>query len=154
MRFLGTIEAKIDDKGRAFLPASMRKMMKDAVKERMVMRRDLFQPCLVLYPEDVWNRQMDSLRQRLNRWNKAHQQLFRSFVAEAEPIVLDGTGRLLIPRRCKEQIGIGQDIRFIGMGDTIEIWAAEKADEVMGDADGLGSVLEELMEGMPDEPSE
>lgn len=55
MRFLGTIEAKTDAKGRAFLPAAFRKMLQSAGEERMMLRKDVFQPCLVLYPESVWN---------------------------------------------------------------------------------------------------
>ena len=70
MRFLGNIEAKTDSKGRAFLPAAFRKVLQAGGEERLVMRKDVFQPCLVLYPESVWNEQMDMLRQRLNRWNR------------------------------------------------------------------------------------
>ena len=78
MRFLGNIEAKIDAKGRAFLPASFRKVLQAEKEERLVLRKDVFQPCLVLYPETVWNEQMDAMRQRLNRWNKQHQQVNRA----------------------------------------------------------------------------
>ena len=80
MRFLGNIEAKTDPKGRAFLPATFRKILQAGGEERLVLRKDVFQPCLVLYPESVWNTQMDAMRNRLNRWNKQHQQVFRQFV--------------------------------------------------------------------------
>ena len=69
MRFLGNIEAKIDVKGRVFFPALFRKELQKAGEERMVMRKDVFQSCLVLYPESVWNEQLDHLRARLSRWN-------------------------------------------------------------------------------------
>lgn len=85
MRFLGNIEAKIDAKGRAFLPATFRKILQAAGEEGLVLRKDVFQSCLVLYPESVWNEQMDAMRQRLNRWNKQQQQVFRQFVSEVEP---------------------------------------------------------------------
>lgn len=149
MRFLGNIEAKTDAKGRAFLPAVMRKVLQSAGEERLVMRRDIFQPCLVLYPESVWNEQMDTLRRRLSRWNREHQDLYRRFVAEAETIVLDGSGRFLIPRRCQQQAAIRQDIRFVGMGDTIEIWASGAAEEALEQTPALGAALERLM-GQPD----
>ncbi len=145
MRFLGNIEAKTDSKGRAFLPAVMRKVLQSAGEERLVMRRDVFQPCLVLYPESVWNEQMDTLRRRLSRWNREHQDLYRRFVAEAEIITLDANGRFLIPRRCQQQAAIGQDIRFVGMGDTIEMWAAGAADEALEQTPMLGAALERLM---------
>lgn len=108
MRFLGNIEAKLDAKGRVFLPAAFRKVLQGAGEQGMVMRKDVFQACLVLYPESVWGEQMDSLRRRLSRWDRDEQQLFRQFVSEVEPVALDASGRFLIPRRCLRQAGIGQ----------------------------------------------
>ena len=75
MRFLGNIEAKTDAKGRAFLPAVFRKVLQTAGEESLIMRKDVFQPCLVLYPESVWNEQMDLLRKSLNRWGKDNQEI-------------------------------------------------------------------------------
>jgi MraZ protein len=145
MRFLGNIEAKIDAKGRAFLPASFRKVLQAEKEERLVLRKDVFQPCLVLYPETVWNEQMDAMRQRLNRWNKQHQQVFRQFVSEVELIALDGNGRFLIPKRYQRLASIEQDIKFVGLGDTIEIWGVQKAEEQQMAPEEFGNALEQLM---------
>lgn len=155
MRFLGNIEAKMDAKGRAFLPAVFRKMLQaggngpeDADSSlRLVLRKDVFQPCLVLYPENVWNEQMDHLRQRLNRWNKQHQQVFRQFVSEVEVVTLDGNGRFLVPKRYLRMADIEQDVKFVGMGDTIEIWSNTRADESQMAPEDFGKALEELMDG-------
>jgi MraZ protein len=145
MRFLGNIEAKMDAKGRAFLPAVFRKMLQAGGEERLVLRKDVFQPCLVLYPESVWNEQMDALRQRLNRWNKQHQQVFRQFVSEVEVLTLDGNGRFLVPKRYLRMADIEQDVKFVGMGDTIEIWSSVKAEQEQMNPEDFGKALEELM---------
>ena len=145
MRFLGNIEAKIDAKGRAFLPAVFRKVLQTGGEERLVLRKDVFQPCLVLYPESVWNDQMDSLRLRLNRWNRQHQQVFRQFVSDVEVLSLDGNGRFLIPKRYQRMASIDLDIKFVGMGDTIEIWSNRKADEQQMKPEDFEAALEELM---------
>ena len=108
MRFLGNIEAKTDAKGRAFLPAVFRKVLQAGGEERLVLRKDVFQACLVLYPESVWNEQMDLMRQRLNRWSKQQQQVYRQFVSEVELISLDGNGRFLIPKRYQRMAAIEQ----------------------------------------------
>jgi MraZ protein len=147
MRFLGNIEAKIDTKGRAFLPATFRKVLQAAGEERLVLRKDVFQPCLVLYPESVWNGQMDLMRSKLNRWNKQQQEVFRKFVSEVEVLTLDGNGRFLIPKRYQRMADIEQDIKFTGMGDTIEIWNVQKAEEQQMTAEEFGQALEELMGG-------
>lgn len=144
MRFLGTIEAKTDQKGRSFLPASFRKQLQTSGEENMILRKDVFQPCLVLYPESVWNAQMDELRGRLSRWDKRQQAIFRMFVSDVEPVSLDGNGRFLIPKRYLKLAAIGQTVRFIGMGDTIEIWGDAKDDCDMS-AEEFGQALEEIM---------
>ena len=145
MRFLGNIEAKADAKGRAFLPATFRKVLQTGGEERLVLRKDVFQTCRVLYPESVWNEQMDSMRQRLNRWNKTQQQVFRQFVSDVELVSLDGNGRFLIPKRFQRMANIEQEIRFIGMGDTIEIWSNSEAEQQKMSAEDFGNALEELM---------
>lgn len=145
MRFLGNIEAKADAKGRVFLPATFRKVLQTGGEERLVLRKDVFQTCLVLYPESVWNEQMDSMRQRLNRWNKTQQQVFRQFVSDVELVSLDGNGRFLIPKRFQRMANIEQEIRFIGMGDTIEIWSNSEAEQQKMSAEDFGNALEELM---------
>ena len=148
MRFLGNIEAKADAKGRVFLPATFRKVLQGAGSEQLVLRKDVHEDCLVLYPEAVWAEQMDAMRSRLNRWNRQHQQIFRQFVSEVEMVALDGNGRFLIPRRLMEAAKIEQSVRFIGVGDTIEIWAVNDDSKPFMDTEEFGKALEELMGDM------
>lgn len=145
MRFLGNIEAKTDSKGRVFLPSVFRKVLQASGDESLVLRRDIFQPCLVLYPQSVWNEQMDLLRRRLNRWNEQHQQLFRQFVSDVELLTLDGNGRFLIPKRYLKMANITQAVKFIGMGDTIEIWSNDNGDRPFMEADEFSKALQEVM---------
>ncbi|MBQ9561677.1 MAG: division/cell wall cluster transcriptional repressor MraZ [Prevotella sp.] len=145
MRFLGNIEAKTDAKGRVFLPAAFRKVLQQEGVEQLVLRKDVHENCLVLFPDSVWNEQEDALRQKLNRWNKQHQQLFRRFVSDVETVGLDGNGRFLIPRRFMELAGITQTVRFIGVGDTIEIWAEAEYDKFAEHKDDFAEALEGLM---------
>lgn len=153
MRFLGNQEAKTDAKGRVFLPAIFRKQLHSADEECLVMRKDTYQSCLVLYPESVWNEQMDHLRSRLNQWNPKHQTIFRQFVADVEIITLDSNGRFLIPKRYLKLAGIEQEVRFIGMDRTIEIWNKEAAEKPFISPEEFGRELAEIM-GSADEDIE
>lgn len=145
MRFLGNSEAKTDAKGRVFLPAIFRKQLQAAAEECLIMRKDSYQNCLVLYPEKAWNEQMNELRTRLNRWNPKHQMIFRQFVSDVEIITLDSNGRFLIPKRYLKLAGIDQEVRFIGLDDTIEIWPAKTTGTPFMDAELFGKELEEIM---------
>jgi MraZ protein len=88
---------------------------------------------------------MDAMRNRLNRWNKQHQQVFRQFVSEVEILTLDGNGRFLIPKRYQRMAEIQQDIKFVGMGDTIEIWSNQKSEELQMKPEDFETALEALM---------
>ena len=145
MRFLGNSEAKTDAKGRVFLPAIFRKQLQTAAEECLIMRKDTYQSCLVLYPESAWNEQMAELRNRLSRWDPKHQMIFRQFVSDVEIITLDSNGRFLIPKRYLKLANIGQEVRFIGMDDTIEIWAKEKLDKPFMNPADFGRELEKIM---------
>jgi len=144
-RFLGNIEAKADVKGRLFIPALFRKQLQAASEEKLIMRKDIFQECLVLYPESVWNEELNQLRERLNKWNPTHQQVFRQFVSDVEIITPDSNGRILIPKRYMQMAGITTDVRFIGVDNTIEIWAKAKADKPFMDPEDFSRELEKVM---------
>ena len=149
MRFLGNSEARTDSKGRIFLPAVFRKQLQAAGEECLIMRKDTYQDCLVLYPESAWNEQMNELRERLNRWNPKHQMIFRQFVSDVEIITLDASGRFLIPKRYLKLANIIQDVRFIGMDNTIEIWSKEMADKPFMNPEEFEKDLEEIMGTTP-----
>ena len=145
MRFLGNIEAKTDTKGRAFLPAVFRKVLQASGEENLVLRKDVFQKCLVIYPESVWNERLDQLKQQLRPWKQAHQQMFRQFVSEAEVVTLDGNGRFLISKRLQKKAEIDQDIQFIGMDDTIEIWSPTNLEKTLKTDEEFGTEFEDIM---------
>ena len=147
MRFLGNVEAKTDAKGRAFLPAVFRKVLSASGEENLVLRKDVFQSCLVLYPESVWNARLDMLKEQLRPWKPAHQQMFRQFVSEAEVVTLDGNGRFLISKRLQRAAGIGQDLQFIGMDDTIEIWSPQDLQKTLRSDEEFGEEFEKIMNG-------
>ncbi len=147
MRFIGDFPAKTDAKGRVFLPAAFRKILEAEGCNRLILRPDLFQHCLVLYPESLWCEMLDQLRSRLERWNGQHQLFIRKFVAEAEPVELDSNGRILINKRKLQFAEIGQDVRFLAVDDHIEIWDRQKCEDMLNAECDLGGQLQQLMGG-------
>ena len=146
LQFLGNMEAKADAKGRIFVPAIFRKRLQSESEEFLVLRKDIFQECLVLYPGSVWEKEIETLRGRLNKWNKEQQQIFRQFVLDAERLEMDANGRVLIPKRYLQMVSIESDVRFLGVDETIEIWAKEKLEKPLIDPDEFSSKLQQLME--------
>ena len=48
--------------------------------------------------------------------------LERLFHGQSFPTSVDDTGRLVIPQRLREKIGIKAEAYFIASGDTFQIW--------------------------------
>ena len=67
--FIGNIEARLDEKGRIFVPASYRKILAESESKRIVMRRDTDNECLMFYPEHIWNEKVEQMRQVLDEWD-------------------------------------------------------------------------------------
>ncbi len=145
MRFIGDYPAKTDAKGRVFLPAALRKVLEAEGVQKLVLRQDIFQHCLVLYPESVWNALLDDLKQGLNQWNSKHQMMLRQFVLDAEPIELDSNGRFLISKRKLQYACIEADVRFVAVDDRIEVWSKSVLEDVMNGGSEVGANIEELL---------
>lgn len=145
MRFTGNIDAKVDEKGRVFVPSSFRKILQREDESGLILRRDVFQRCLVLYPKSVWDAQVDAITARTSMFDRAGRDALRRFVAGAEDITLDSGGRMLIPRRYLADADIETEVRFIGVDDTIEIWSRSAADALLAEPDQLADTLEALM---------
>lgn len=145
MRFLGNIEAKTDAKGRVFLPSVFRKVLQASGEELLVLRKDIYQKCLVIYPESVWNEKVDMLKAQLKPWKPSHQQMLRQFISEAEAISLDGNGRFLISKRLQKAAEIDQDVQFIGMDNTIELWSPQQLKRILKSDEDFGKEFEDIM---------
>lgn len=153
MQFIGEYPAKADAKGRVFLPAAFRKVLEAENEQGLVLRQDIFQHCLVLYPESVWGAQLDELRGRVNQFNSKQQMLLRMFEADAEPVELDSQGRLLISKRKLQYACIESDVRFLAMVDRIEIWSKQALEELKAQNENLGQELENMFGQLDERPS-
>lgn len=121
--FIGNIEARLDDKGRIFIPAAYRKILSEMDSRRIIMRRDTDNECIIFYPEQVWNDKVGQLRRALNEWDPDDQMILMQFMAEAEILEMDSQGRVLLQRKNVETIGAQQDVLFVGMLDRFALWS-------------------------------
>ncbi|MCR4664424.1 MAG: cell division/cell wall cluster transcriptional repressor MraZ [Paludibacteraceae bacterium] len=123
--FLGQVQSKTDDKGRIFVPSSYRRVLKEMNSDRIIMRRDTDNECLIFYPEQVWNKKVNDLRAVLDEWNAEDQMILMQFMSDAEILETDAHGRVLITKQNLQLIGAKQDVLFVGMMDRFALWAPE-----------------------------
>ena len=145
LRFLGNIDAKTDVKGRVFIPASFRKTLQLSGNACLILKKDIFQNCLILYPETVWNDELEKLRERLSIWNEEQQNIFREFIRDVEMLEIDSNGRVLIPKRYLQMAGVISEVRFVGVFDKIEVWSKNNLEKTKMDAESFKKGIEKYM---------
>ena len=143
--FTGTINAKMDAKGRVFVPASFRKILQSSGEVRFMLRKDVYKDCLILCLVSTWKEKLADLRKRLDEWDEEEQALFRTISASVEPVELDSTGRLLIPRKYMLKLNISNSVCFVGMDNMIEIWSSDKLNEILMNSDDLKSHVRKFL---------
>lgn len=143
--FIGKIEARLDDKGRTFIPASYRKILAEYDSRKVVMRREPGSDYLVFYPEEVWNTKVNSLLEKSDEWDPQDQMTLMQFVGDAQTLEPDAQGRVLIQKRDLEQIGAEGDVIFVGMINRFALWAPKRYEERCVPQQELSETLRQKM---------
>ena len=127
IKFFGEYSVKVDDKGRVIFPAAYKSIMPAGEDARFVVRKDNFANCLEMYPYAEWERQSEEVRSRLNpAFNESHAKFWRAYMHNCAVVEPDARlGRISIPRKLLEMIGVTKEVVFSGNDYKIEIWAKE-----------------------------
>ena len=154
--FIGDYTCKIDAKGRVMLPSAFKKQMPTAAQDKFVVKKDIYEKCLVLYPMDEWERQNELIRKSINPYNREHSRFLREFYKDTAEIELDSNNRFVIPARLLTLVDIDKekDVVLAGQLGKIEIWAKDLYD-TSGDGMGdFGTLAEKILGGNINKPSE
>ena len=143
--FIGDYTCRVDEKGRIVLPSAFKKQMPEAAMDRFVVKKDVFEHCLVLFPMDEWDRQNAIIRSRINPYNKDHSKFLRGFYKGTAEVVLDANNRLLIPRRLLDIAEIEKEAVLAGQDGKIEIWSSSLYEDQSGEAQDFALLAEKIM---------
>jgi MraZ protein len=149
--FIGDYMCKADVKGRIILPATFKKQMPADAQDRFVVRKDIFENCLVLYPIEDWNAQLTRIRKKINPYNREHNMFLRNFFKGTAEVSLDNNNRLLIPKRLMDTIGAERDVVLAGQDGRIELWASEVYNKIDMPAGDFADLAEKLLGGFINE---
>lgn len=146
LNLLGEYDCKIDAKGRLMFPAGLKKQLQDVVREGFVINRDMFDTCLILYPNQQWQ-EVSSEIGKLNRFVAKNVQFIRKFNNGATRVELDSAGRMLIPASLSDYASIEKDVKVAGNGDRIEIWSKANYEAMLNEDVDMAKLSEEVMGG-------
>ncbi|HNW88316.1 MAG TPA: division/cell wall cluster transcriptional repressor MraZ [Bacteroidales bacterium] len=144
-KLLGEYECKIDGKGRLMFPVALKRKLPEASGYRFVLNRG-FEECLMLYPIDTWEKIVKDIS-KLNLYIKKNRDFLRYFYRGASEVELDGTNRLLIPKRLLKYAEIEKDVMVFAFVDRIEVWNREKYESLLTDEPADYAELAELTMG-------
>jgi MraZ protein len=113
---LGEFEHTIDDKGRITVPAKFRARLAAG----LVVTKGI-DPCLWLYPTDVWNDLAPEIK-GLPMTDPTAREFRRQVFGGASNAVPDKQGRVNLPTYLRNYANIDKQAMIIGLYDHCEIW--------------------------------
>ncbi|PIE09084.1 MAG: transcriptional regulator MraZ [Rhodobacterales bacterium] len=136
-RFRGESHHKVDAKGRVSIPALFRRVLESCDPDY----REGDNPNLVIvygdhrrnYLECYTIEAIDEVDEQiaaLPRGSMERRMLERLFNGQSFPTSVDETGRLVLPAKLRQKIGLEKEAFFIATGDTFQIWKPETYEEV------------------------
>ena len=127
VKFIGEYNVKVDDKGRVIFPAAFKSIMPADGDMRFVVRKDVFEKCLEMYTFEEWERQSELVRSKLNiTFNEKHARFWRAYMHNSAIVEPDAKlGRISIPKKLLELIGVTKEVTFSGNDHKIELRAKE-----------------------------
>ena len=143
-QLLGRYDVRLDGKGRFRMPSGLLNQLGDWQQGTFVINRG-FDPCLVLYPEPVWEK-ISAPYRNLNINNRKKRMLARHFIGGAAEVTLDSADRFLLPKELAEYAAIDKDMIITAFSGTIELWSPDKYQQVMEDENvDFSELAEELL---------
>ena len=121
LAFSGSFDHSLDGKGRVIIPASFR----EALGEDFTITINPNKTAVAIYPKAMWDQQLERLAQ-INPMDRIGLQYERYVMSVSfSGNSMDAQGRVLIPVKLRNKIGLAKDIVFVGLNHYIEIWDAE-----------------------------
>ena len=131
-RFRGESTHKVDAKGRVSIPALFRRVLEacdpawDTGRnpELVIVYGDHRRSYLECYTMEAIA-EVDARIDRLPRGSAQRKALQNLFQGQSLPTSVDETGRLVLPQKLRQKIGLDDEAFFIAAGDTFQIWKPE-----------------------------
>lgn len=146
VKFVGEYRSKIDDKGRIVFPAAFKDAISSETPIRLVVKKNIFVPCLDVYLYEEWERESESIKSKLNFFNKEHALFWRGYMQGRAIVEPDGKlGRISIPKQLLAAIGASKEMVFLGNDHKIELWAKENFDSTGMNDDDFTALAQKIL---------
>lgn len=121
--FLGTSDHHLDSKGRVILPTDFREQLGESFYITMGFNR-----CAQVMSVEEFDRLREQIRQLPADKALSLQYLL---ISPAKLVSPNSQGRIIIPQKLREDVGLTGDVTVVGMDSRIEIWDKATFDDFM-----------------------
>ena len=140
--FMDTVINKVDSKGRVYLPADYRAIVKELGSE-IVCYRSLVSPCIEGCVEDLLEKLAAEIEDSNDFFSQTQDDLTNLIFGDAKRFVFDSTGRIVLTDKLLKHADITDTAVFVGKGRKFQIWSPQNW------AKEEARIREELMKKRP-----
>jgi len=119
--FQGSYPLTLDAKGRLTIPAEMREQLETLCQGQLTVTRHFGSNFLRIYPLPEWERMRDLLAKLTGDGEKVR----RLIVGSADPVQMDGAGRILISPILRKAARLEKRVVLMGDLQRLEVWDEE-----------------------------
>jgi MraZ protein len=144
-RFRGESDHKVDTKGRVSIPASFRRVIEacdpewaEGLAPRIII---VYGGATRDYLEGFTIEAMDEVDDKIAafpRGSAKRKAMERLYSAQSVEVIVDDTGRIVLPAKLREKINLDGLAKFVSSGDTFEVWKPEAYDASIAALDDDG----------------
>ena len=117
----GEFNNTIDEKGRISFPVKLR----SAIGSDVVVVTKGLERCLWLFTLEEWESFQTKLMSNASMMKRTSLNVVRHFVAPAQSVEFDKSGRISIPQSLREYAGLSKDCTILGIAKYMELWGTE-----------------------------
>ncbi len=145
MIFTGIKDYSVDEKGRVVLPPKYR----DALEGDLMIFKDIRDKCINIYPYDEYEKYIKTLYDE-DIMDSDTRLILDRVIGRAEVVQMDKQGRIMIPQKMRDAVGINKDVIVKGSMTKFEIWTQEEYSSTFDDDEAVRQALDRQIEAKKD----
>ena len=127
----GEYRNTLDEKGRIMFPTKLRA----GVSSNFLIVTKAIDRCLWLFTPEEWESMSSKMMANASPFSEQNRIIMRRFIAPAQEIEFDKSGRISIPQSLREFASLEKDCVFLGEQRFVELWNASKYEEYLAETE-------------------
>ncbi len=115
---IGQYRNTLDEKGRILFPAKLRSILQ---QDELIVTQGLDR-CLMLFTTEEWVSLNEKIMGAASLFNDQKRLVMRRFIAPAQKLEFDRSGRLSIPQNLREYASLKGECIIQGLNKYMELW--------------------------------